>query len=67
MGATAHSDTSARSRASNRDPLEVGQHVKVPVLCMLWTHCDINKNMMFGHDNEDGERCQTPRQKASKL
>ena len=41
--------------SAHQKPLEVGQHLKVPVLCLLWTHYDINKHMMFGHGNEDND------------
>jgi len=39
----------------HRESLRPGQRVEIPVLCLRWTHDDINSKMMFGHGGKDDE------------
>lgn len=38
----------------NRDLLQVGSLVRIPVLALRWTHGDINYGMVFGHGDHAG-------------
>ena len=39
----------------DQDSLSEKQHLKIPVLCLRWSHSCINSNMMFGQGGIDGE------------